>query len=171
MIRLFPSAEVLVPTPHAENGFYDLELPDAFRWIKQEARCFLPIENIACLSSPALRITASPGRSERFLSVSVDGDFLGTQRINRYGSYYFHLPSERVNKSELVEISLHVACAEPSESDPRLLGLPIYGVDAIDLNGGWDGFDERRYFADQSSEPLNPLYPLPWTFAGWDLIT
>jgi SAM-dependent methyltransferase len=163
MVRLFPSSEICVPNHPDEHGFYGLELPDAFRWIKQEAMCWLPAENIARLSSPMLRITATVGRSERFLSVSMDGDFLGTQRIDRYGSYYYHVPSERVNKSEPVEICLRVDRVESSESDPRTLGLPIYGVDAIDLKSGWDGFEERRYLADQvkifraTESPLSAL--------------
>jgi SAM-dependent methyltransferase len=149
MIHLFPSSEVFVPNQPEENGFYELELPDAFRWIKQEAICWLPAEIIARHSSPVLRITATVGRSERFLSVYMDGDFLATQRIDRYGSYYYHVPSGGLNKAGLVEICLRVDRVESSESDPRILGLPIYGVDAIDLNSGWDGFDERRYLADQ----------------------
>jgi SAM-dependent methyltransferase len=149
MIHLFPSSEIFVPNQPEENGFHELELPDAFRWIKHEARCLLPGETIARLSSPVLRITATVGRSERFLSVYLNGDFLGTQRIDRYGSYYYHVPSERVNKLGLVEICLRVDRVEPSESDPRLLGLPLYGIEAIDLNSGWDGFEERRYLADQ----------------------
>ena len=149
MIHLFPSSEIFVPNQPAENVFHELELPDAFWWIKHEARCMLPGETIARLSSPVLRITATVGRSERFLSVYLNGDFLGTQRIDRYGSYYYHVPSERVNKLGLVEICLRVDRVEPSESDPRLLGLPLYGIEAIDLNSGWDGFEERRYLADQ----------------------
>jgi hypothetical protein len=47
----------------------------------------LPGETIARLSSPVLRITATVGRSERFLSVYLNGDFLGTQRIDEYDSY------------------------------------------------------------------------------------
>jgi hypothetical protein len=143
MIRLFPSSEVFVPNQPEANGFHELELPDAFRWIKQEAICWLPAEIIARLSSPVLRITATAGRSERFLSVYMDGDFLATQQIDRYGSYYYHVPSEGLNKAGLVEICLRVDRVESSESDPRILGLPICGVDAIDLNSGWDGFDER----------------------------
>jgi SAM-dependent methyltransferase len=149
MIRLFPSSEVFVPNQPEEDGFYELELPDAFRWIKPEARCWLPSGIIARLSSPVLRITATVGRHERFLSVSMDGEFLATQRIDRYGSYYYHVPSKFGNTSGPVEICLRVDRVELSASDPRLLGLPIYGVDAIDLNSSWDGFDERRYLADQ----------------------
>jgi SAM-dependent methyltransferase len=149
MVRLFPSSEIFVPNHPEEHGFYELELPDAFRWIKQEAKCWLAAETVARLSSPVLRVTATVGRSERFLSVYMDGDLLGTQRIDRYGSYYYHVPSERVNKLGLVEIYLRVDWVESSQSDPRLLGLPLYGIEAIDLNSGWDGFEERRYLADQ----------------------
>jgi SAM-dependent methyltransferase len=149
MDRLFTSSEVFVANQPEENGFYDLELPDAYRWMKQEAHCLLPSENIARLENPVLRITANTARSERFLSVYINGDFLGTQRIDRYGSYYFYLPPEPLNKSGDTEIALRVDRAEPVEGDPRTLGIPIYGIDAIDLNSGWDGFDERRYLADQ----------------------
>jgi ubiquinone/menaquinone biosynthesis C-methylase UbiE len=149
MVRLFASSEIFVPGQPEENGFYDLELPDAFRWIKQEARCLLPAERMTNLASPMFRITATIGRSERFLSVYVDGDFLGTQRIDRYGVYYFHLPSNRVKDSEPVQICLRVDRAEPCAGDPRMLGIAIYGIDVIDLDSGWDGFEERRYLADQ----------------------
>jgi hypothetical protein len=91
MVRLFPSSEIFVPNHPEQHGFYDLELPDAFRWIKQEAKCWLPAEHLTHLSSPMLRVTATIGRNECFLSVYLDGDFLGTQGIDRYGSYYFHL--------------------------------------------------------------------------------
>jgi SAM-dependent methyltransferase len=160
MVRLFASSEIFVPNQPEENGFYDLELPDAFRWIKQEARCLLPAEKIACLSSPMLRITASIACGERFLSVYVDGDFLETQRIDRYGSYYFHVPSKYSTTSEFVEICLRVDSAEPVASDPRTLGIPIYGIDAIDLNSGWGGFDERRYLADQVKAFRATEFPL-----------
>jgi SAM-dependent methyltransferase len=163
MVRLFPSSEIFVPDRPEEHGFYELELPDAFRWIKQEARCWLPVERIAHLSSPMLRVTATTGRNECYFSVYLDGAYLGTERIDRYGSYYFHLPSKLLTTSESVEICFRVDHVESSESDPRILGLPIYGLDAIDLNSGWDGFDERRYLADQvrvfkpSEFPLSPL--------------
>jgi SAM-dependent methyltransferase len=150
MLRLFPVSEVFVPDAPEEHGFYDLEMPDAFRWIKQEARCLSSAENQTHLTSPMLRITANVGRSERFLSVYVDGEFLGTERIDRYGAYYFHLRSERVKTSGVMEIALRVDRTEPVESDPRTLALPIYGIDLIDLNSGWDGFEERRYLADQA---------------------
>jgi SAM-dependent methyltransferase len=149
MVRLFTSSEIFVPGQPEENGFYDLELPDAFRWIKQEARCLLPAKHMTGLANPMLRITASTGKSERFLSVHIDDDFLGTQRIDHYGAYYFHLPSKYVNASEHVEIRLRVDRAEPFAGDPRVLGVPIYGIDVIDLNSGWDGFDERCYLAAQ----------------------
>jgi SAM-dependent methyltransferase len=163
MVRLFPSSEIFVPNQPEENGFHELELPDAFRWIKDEARCLLPAETIARLSSPMLKITATVGRSERFLSVYMNGDFLGTQRIEQYGSYYYHMPSERITKLGLVEICLRVDRVEPTESDVRLLGLPLYGIEAIDLSSGWDGFEERRYLADQvrvfraTESPLSAL--------------
>ena len=150
MVRLFPASEVFVPSKPEECGFYDLELPDAFRWIKQEARCLSSAKNLTSLASPMLRITATVGRSERFLSVDIDGEFVGTERIDRYGAYYFHLPSERVKTSEAIEITLRVDRAESVASDPRTLALPIYGVDLIDLNSGWDGFEERRYLAEQA---------------------
>jgi SAM-dependent methyltransferase len=149
MVRLFASSEVFVPDQPEAHGFYDLELPDAFRWIKQEARCLIPAEHITDLASPILRITVSTGRSERFLSVYADDDFLGTQRIDRYGAYYFRLPSKHLHDSERVEICLRVDRAEPFAGDPRTLGIGIYGIDVIDLDSGWDGFDERRYLADQ----------------------
>jgi SAM-dependent methyltransferase len=149
MVRLFPSSEIYVPDHPEEHGFYELELPDAFRWIKQEARCWLPVEYIARLSSPMLKVTTTTGRNECYLTIYLDDAFLGTERIHRYGSYYFHLPSKPWATSGSVEICFRVDRIEPSESDPRILSLPIYGVDAIDLNSGWDGFDERRYLADQ----------------------
>ena len=149
MVRLFTSSEIFVPGQPEDDGFYDLELPDAFRWIKQEARCLLPAEHMADVAHPMLRITATTGRSERFLSVYVDGDFLGTQRIDRYGAYYFHVPLKRMKDSEHVEICLRVDQADPFAGDPRTLGIAIYGIDVIDLDSGWDGFDERRYLADQ----------------------
>jgi ubiquinone/menaquinone biosynthesis C-methylase UbiE len=149
MVRLFPSSEIYVPDHPEAHGFYELELPDAFRWIKQEAKCWLPVEHIAHLSNPMLRVTATAGRNECYLAVYLDGAFLGTERIDRYGSYYFHLPSKPPATSGAVGICLRVDHVEPAANDPRILGLPIYGVDAIDLNSGWDGFDERRYVADQ----------------------
>jgi SAM-dependent methyltransferase len=149
MVRLFPSSEIYVPDHSEEHGFYELELPDAFRWIKPEAKCWLPVEHITRLASPMLRVTATTGRNECYLGVYYDGTFLGTERIDRYGSYYFHLPSKPLTPSGAVEISFRVDRIEPSENDPRILALPVYGVDAIDLNSGWDGFDERCYLADQ----------------------
>ena len=149
MVRLFPTSEIYVPDHPEEHGFYELELPDAFRWIKQEAKCWLPVEQIAHLSSPMLKVTATTRHKECYLAVYFDGTFLGTERIHRYGSYYFHLPSKPLAISGAVEICFRVDRIEPSGSDPRILALPIYGVDAIDLNSGWDGFDERRYLADQ----------------------
>ena len=68
MVSLFPSSAIYVPDQPEEYGFYELELPDAFWWIKQEATCWLPAESIARLASPVLRITATVGRSERFLA-------------------------------------------------------------------------------------------------------
>jgi ubiquinone/menaquinone biosynthesis C-methylase UbiE len=129
MVRLFPSSEIYVPDHPEAHGFYELELPDAFRWIKQEARCWLPVEHIVRLSSPMLRVTATTGRSECYLTIYLDGAFLGTERIDRYGSYYFHLPSKPLATSG----SAQICCR----------------VDHVDLNSGWDGFDERRYLADQ----------------------
>jgi ubiquinone/menaquinone biosynthesis C-methylase UbiE len=149
MVRLYPSSEIFVNNDPEEHGFYDLELPDAFRWIKQKAKCWLPAENINHFSTPMLNVTASAGHNERYLSVYIDGDFLGTQRIDRYGSYYFHLPPGRLITSGPVEICLQVDRAESFENDPRILGIAIYGINTIDLNSGWDGFDERRYLADQ----------------------
>jgi ubiquinone/menaquinone biosynthesis C-methylase UbiE len=149
MVSLFPSSAIYVPDQPEEYGFYELELPDAFRWIKQEARCLLPAKQMTGLARPMLKITANTAGSERFLSVYLDGDFLETQRIDRYGSYYSHLSLAHVNTSRPVEVGLRVDRAEPCEGDPRLLGLAIYGIDAIDLNCGWDGFEERRYLADQ----------------------
>lgn len=149
MVRLFPSSEIYVPDHPEEHGFYELELPDAFRWIKQEARCWLPVEYIARLSSPMFKVTATTGRNECYLTIYLDDAFLGTERIDRYGSYYFHLPSKPWATSGSVEICFRVDHVELAENDPRILSLPIYGVDAVDLNSGWDGFDERRYLADQ----------------------
>jgi SAM-dependent methyltransferase len=149
MVRLFPSCEIYVPDHPEVHGFYELEWPDAFRWIKQEAKCWLPVERIARLSSPTLRVTAAAGRNESYLAAYFDGTFLGTERIHRYGSYYFHLPSKPSATSGAVEISFRVDRIEPYQNDPRILALPVYGVDAIDLDSGWDGFDERRYLADQ----------------------
>jgi ubiquinone/menaquinone biosynthesis C-methylase UbiE len=149
MVRLFPSSEIFVPSQPEENGFYDLEMPDAFRWIKQEARCLLAAKSMAHLSTPMLRVTANAAHGEHYLSVYINSAFLGTQRIDRYGSYYFHLPSERLSTSGPLEIYLRVDRAEPLQGDPRMLGIPIYGIDTIDLDSGWDGFDERHYLADQ----------------------
>ena len=62
---------------------------------------------------------------------------------------------------------------EPVEGDSRILGLAIYGVDAVDLNSGWDGFDERRYLADQVRAFRNCpsfRYPQRWTSASCVLI-
>src|SRR5688500_89911 len=69
MVRLFPSSEIFVSDQPEKDGFYDLEFPDAFRWMKHEARCLLPAEKITGLASPVLRITASIGQGERYLSV------------------------------------------------------------------------------------------------------
>jgi SAM-dependent methyltransferase len=149
MIRLFTSSEVFVANHPEGHGFYDLELPHAFRWIKQEAKCLLPAKQIARLASPILRVTANTARSERFLSIYIGGDFLGTQRIDRYGAYYFQVSPERCQTTGNIEICLRVDRAEPVGSDPRTLGLPIYAIDVIDLESGWDGFEERRYLADQ----------------------
>src|SRR5262247_3804261 len=137
MVRLFPSSEIHVPDHPEAHGFYELELPDAFRWIKPEAKCWLPVENMARLSSPMLRVTATTRRNERYLAVYLDGAFLGTERIDRYGAYYFHLPCMPLATSGALEICFRVDRIEPSESDPRALALPIYGVDVIDLGCGW----------------------------------
>jgi ubiquinone/menaquinone biosynthesis C-methylase UbiE len=169
MVRLFPSSEIFVPDHPEAHGFYELELPDAFRWIKQEAKCWLPVEHIAHLSSPMLRVTATAGRNECYLAVYLDGAFLGTERINRYGSYYFHLPSKPLATSGPVRICLRVDHVEPAVNDPRILSLPIYGVDAIDLNSGWDGFDERRYFADQVRVFRAAEFPLSATLDNCQL--
>jgi ubiquinone/menaquinone biosynthesis C-methylase UbiE len=163
VIRLFPTSEVIVPSEPEAYGFYELELPDAFRWMKPEAKCWLPADTMAGLSSPMLRVTASTGSGERFLLVYVDGDFLETQRIDRYGTYYFPVPAACMNKPGLVEIVFRVDRIEPHERDTRLLGLLMYAVDVIDLNSGWDGFEERRYLADQvrvfraTDSPLSTL--------------
>jgi hypothetical protein len=85
MVRLFPPSEIFVPDQPEEYGFYALELPDSFRWIKQEARCSFPANHMSGVASPVVKITANTRGSERFLSVYMDGDFLGTQRIDRYG--------------------------------------------------------------------------------------
>src|SRR5215510_11780252 len=108
MVQLFPASEIFVPEHPEEHGFYELELPDAFRWIKQDARCWLSAEHIAHLSSPMLRVTATTGGNERFLSIYLDGAFLGTERIDRYGSYYFHLPFKPLTPSGSVEICFRV---------------------------------------------------------------
>jgi hypothetical protein len=112
MASLFPSSEIFVPNQPEGNRFHKLELPHAFRWMKPEAGRWLAAENIARLSSPLLRITPNVGRSERFLSVSLEGDFREAQRIDRYGSYYYQVPAERANKTGLVEIRLRAACVE-----------------------------------------------------------
>jgi ubiquinone/menaquinone biosynthesis C-methylase UbiE len=169
MVRLFPSSEIYVPDHPEEHGFYELELPDAFRWIKQEAKCWLPVEHIAHLSNPMLRVTATAARNECYLAVYLDGAFLGTERIDRYGSYYFHLPSKPPATSGSVGICLRVDHVEPAANDPRILGLPIYGVDAIDLNSGWDGFDERRYVADQVRVFRAAEFPLAATLDNCQL--
>src|SRR5919198_363641 len=121
MIRLFASLERFVIAQPEENGLYNLQLPDALRWIKQEARCVLPAEKIGCLLSPMLRLTTSTRRGERLLSAYIGGDFLGTQPIGQYGAYYPHLPSELLNKSALMEICLQLDRAEPFEDDRRSL--------------------------------------------------
>jgi SAM-dependent methyltransferase len=149
MVRLFPTSDIYVPDHPEAHGFYALELPDAFRWITQEARCWLPVERLAPLSSPMLRVTATTGRSEAYLSLYLEGTFLGTERIDRYGAYYFPLPAKPLITSGAVEIGFRVDHVERAEGDPRALSLPLYGVDAVDLESGWEGFEERRYLADQ----------------------
>jgi len=160
MIRLFPSSEIVVPSDPEAHGFYDLELPDAFRWIRQEAKCWLPIERLASLAHPMLRVTATAGSQERFLSVYLNDHFLETQRIDRYGSYYFHVPSRPSTISGLLEICLRVNYAVPVASDPRTLGIVLYGIDAIDLDSDWNGFEERRYLADQVRVFRSTPFPL-----------
>ena len=77
MVRLFPSLEIFVPDYPEEHGFYELELPDAFRWIKQEAKCWLPTEHLIHLASPMLRVTATTGRHECYLQSTSMGHFSG----------------------------------------------------------------------------------------------
>jgi SAM-dependent methyltransferase len=149
LTRLFPYSEILVTGAPAESGFYALETPDAFRWIGQEARCLLPTERVTRIVRPMLRVTAKNGPREALLSLYANGHFLGTQQIDRYGCYYFGLPPGHATKSASLEIGLRVAHAESTEDDPRMLGVAIYGIDPIDMNGGWDSFEERRYLGDQ----------------------
>jgi ubiquinone/menaquinone biosynthesis C-methylase UbiE len=149
MTRLFPSSEVIVPGDPADSGFHRLETPDAFRWIGREARCLLPTEALTRLERPMIRVTAQNGSTEVHLSLYVDGRFVGTQPIDRYGSYYFAVAPGHAAKSSSVEILLRVDHAESVDGDPRVLGVAIYGIDSIDLNAGWDSFEERRYLADQ----------------------
>jgi hypothetical protein len=46
----------------------------------------------------------------------AEGAFVGTERIDRYGSYYFHLPSKPLATSGSVEISFRVDHAELNQS-------------------------------------------------------
>ena len=149
MMRLFPSSEILVAGAPAESGFYRLEMPDGRRWIGREATCLLPTEALTRLARPIIRVTAQNGSTESHLSLYADGRFIGTQPIDRYGGYYFTLPPGYAAKSSSVEILLRVDQAHSVEGDPRALGVAIYGIDPIDLNAGWDSFEERRYLADQ----------------------
>jgi len=134
-----------------DSGFYDLELPDAFRWMKEEAKCLIPPVKVCNFSQPVLMITTNRFNAEIIpsLSVYLNGISIGTQRIDSYGSYYYAFKPSGLNISEFIEITLKTDCAKRINNDPRLLGIPIYKIDFIDLDSGWDGFEERQYLADQ----------------------
>ena len=134
-----------------DSGFYDLELPDAFRWMKQEAKCLISPVKVCNFSQPVLVITTNRINAETTpsLSVYLNGIPIGTQHIDRYGSYYYAFKPSGLNISGFIEITLKTDCAKRINNDSRLLGIPIYKIDFIDLDSGWDGFEERQYLADQ----------------------
>ena len=62
MVRLFPTSEICVPDHPEEYGFHELELPGCLPVDQaRSSRCWLPVEHIAHLSSPMLRVTATTG--------------------------------------------------------------------------------------------------------------
>jgi SAM-dependent methyltransferase len=81
--------------------------------------------------------------------VHVNGAFLGTQQIDRYGTYYFRLEAGAVRGRGPLEVCLSVDHAQSLGEDPRSLGVPVYDVSLVDFGGDWDAFEERRYLRSQ----------------------
>lgn len=148
---LFASSPVYVEGLPTQSGFYEIEWPDGFRWMQKEASCFLPTEALEKKSIPVIRVTANaPNNQENmFLSLELNSHELGTQCIDHYGAYYFQLKKPPFNSSQSLKIHLKLDRKANIPNDSRPLGIPIYGIDILDLDSGWNGFDERAYLANQ----------------------
>ena len=154
LIKLFPSCDCYAPGDPAQFGFYDLQLPDAYRSIGNEATCVLKLPVITPESRWVLLVTANsiPHVSDTRLSVEINGVPVGEKAIPTLGLYYFDVESSVVSKSDAIKVSLKVSGVNVIENGKRL-AMAIYCVKLIDVEGDDSGFDERALFLDQ----INPF--------------
>lgn len=151
MRTLFPQAEVYVRGTPIENGFYDLELPDAFRWTSSKATCWLPTDKAKYYEKPALSVTTggTSAPEDPCLLVFSEGVFCGARNIIGYDTHYFDLKTSLLDGKDFVKITFETYHSTKNMVDPRELGVPVYSVHLIDLEGKWDAFAEREYLGNQ----------------------
>lgn len=150
MQKLFSNCDCYTPGDPSQFGFYDLQLPDAYRWISSMATCLLKPPVITLQSQLVLLITSnsSPLLGDTRLSVEVNGVHIGEKPILVFGNYYFNVESSVVNKFDKVKVVLKVN-NKPIEENGKRLALTIYCVKLIDVEKDNAGFDERALFIDQ----------------------
>lgn len=150
MDNLFPVSKVYVKASHEDSGFYELEMPDAFRWTKKTATCFYPCGGKS-FKNPRLLVVANSTIIHRapHLALEVDGQFIGAKIIEKYGEYYYEIDRSILAGKDEIKISLNVDYLETSPVDERPLGITVYNIDIIELEGNWHDFPERALFTDQ----------------------
>lgn len=148
--KLFPNSDCYTPGDPLKFGFYELNLPDAFRWIGLVATCVLKPPVITPRSRWILLITAnsSPRLGDTRLSVEINGVPVGEKPIPTYGHYYFNVESGVVDKSDEISVALKVN-GKTMEENGKRLAMTVYCVKLIDVERDDAGFDERGLFIEQ----------------------
>ena len=152
--RLFHDAPCFVFNEPEAAGFYELELPESYRWLKSNATCRYRIDAEAAFVEPYLLVRAASRQQQGgvHLTVSVEGRVVGVQLIPSYGAYFFSLPKDLLRgrlKGDCLDIQLsipHMTETSPT-ADSRELALTLYELRIIDLDA--DEFPERQYFREQ----------------------
>jgi len=159
---LFPAFDAYTDREPTACGFYDLIMPDAYRWMEREATLYLPNHEAQSFGRPALAIqTTFHGFSWLpFLSIEINQRYLGTQPIANFGTYYFAIPPGDEALAGELKITLRVNHHEqaPQITGMEWLSLPLYSVQLLDLD---QDFPERVLLREQISAFDPNYYPLP----------
>ena len=147
---LFGDGQSYVDGSPADGGFGDMYLPDRFRGIGSRAKCKCKVRSSKLLH-PYLLIRATPsgGGNPPMLSVKLDGFELGAQRISQYGTYYFQVPGEILQrlKRDWANINLDVMGDAASKDGGQRIA--VYEVRLIDAAA--DDFPDKQAFANKLS--------------------